>query len=251
MTSTQIHLVEQLANGGGVKATVSGTVMLGGRTRSHESTAFTRQRTRFAANPATQIPLSRIEQYSRFKSTPIIHQTSSCRESDVELRILPTSLLTRTEGPGVIITDPHLGRHQPPKYMPATRSAPQLTAEQRMAGATELSTPVQQSSSRRLSFSLTRTGTRQSDRVGRRLSTTSSHDTAHSWHGTSGILASLPTPNLLSSLAGAAHYTGNPKVSKQETVRASFGPRDVILEDQRKQIVEDVLEVSASVLVDL
>lgn len=209
MTTTQTQSVEQLSKGGGAEVAASGTIMLGGRTQSHESTAITRQRTRFATNPATQIPLSRIEQYSRFKSTPIIHQTANCRESDVELRILPTSLLSQTEGRGVVVTDPQLDALQAPKYLPATMSAPQLTAEQRMAGATE---PVQQTGSRRLSFTLTRSGTRQSDRTGRRLSTTSSHSTAHSWHGASGVLASLPTPNLLSSLAGAAHYTGNPQV---------------------------------------
>jgi len=57
------------------------------------------------------------------------------------------------------------------------------------------------------------------------------------------MLASLPTPGLLSSLAGAAHYTGNPKFSKQDALRASFGARDVILEDQRKQTLDDVLEL--------
>lgn len=110
-----------------------------------------------------------------------------------------------------------------------------------MAGAID-GTP-QSSSTRRLSFTLTRTGTRHSDRTGRRLSTTSSHATTHSWHGSSGILANLPTPGMLASLAGAAHYTGNPKYSQQEAVRASFGSKNVVLEGKRKQTVEDVLEL--------
>ncbi|KAG9101766.1 hypothetical protein FRC06_002677 [Ceratobasidium sp. 370] len=223
------------------------TIVLGGR--NQQGIVITRQRThghgrstRFAANPATKIPRERIEQYSRFKSTPVINQTANRRESDVELRVLPTSVLA---------TEVTFGPHRPPKYLPATQSAPQLTAEQRMAGATEplpmAPSPTARvesgSSSRRLSFTLTRTGTRHSDRTGRRLSTTSSHATAHSWYGAAGVLANLPTPGLLSSLAGAAHYTGNPKVSKQDALRASFGTRDVILEDQRKQTLDDVLEL--------
>ncbi|KAG8747009.1 hypothetical protein FRC10_002808 [Ceratobasidium sp. 414] len=222
------------------------SILLGGR--NHQGMTITRQRThghgrstRFAANPATRIPREHIEQYSRFKSTPVIHQTANRRESDVELRVLPTSVLA---------TEVTFGPHQPPKNLPATQSAPQLTAEQRMAGATEplsvAPSPTTGSSSRRLSFTLTRTGTRHSDRTGRRLSTTSSHATAHSWYGATGVLANLPTPGLLSSLAGAAHYTGNPKFSKQDALRASFGTRDVILEDQRKQTLDDVLELFCS-----
>ncbi|CAE7206876.1 unnamed protein product [Rhizoctonia solani] len=215
--------------------------------RAHRGPGITRHQrlhhscnARFAENPATQIPLERIEQYSRFRSTPTIDQLQTSTHSQLELR----PLTTRAEGSNSIssASDIPTPQHQPPRNMIATQSAPQiLTAERRMAGAVD-GTP-QSSSSRRLSFPLSRTGTQHSDRVGRRLSTTSSHATAHSWHGSSGILANLPTPGMLASLAGAAHYTGNPKYSQQEAVRASFGSKNIVLEGKRKQTVEDVLEV--------
>lgn len=210
--------------------------------RAPHGPGITRQRlhhgrsARFAANPATQIPLERIEQYSRFRSTPSINQTAHSRESadNVELRLLPGTLGPRGRAEGSSSTS-----LQPPKNLSATRSAPQLSAEQRMAGV--ITTPS--SGSRRLSFTLARTGTRHSDRVGRRLSTASSHVSTHSWHGSSGILTNLPTPGMLASLAGAAHYTGNPKYTKQEAMRASFGSKKVVLEGRRKQTVEDVVEL--------
>ncbi|KAF8678095.1 RNA polymerase II C-terminal domain phosphoserine binding [Rhizoctonia solani] len=198
---------------------------------------------RFATNPAAQIPLERIEQYSRFRSTPSVNQLQAAQRSNNQLELRP--LTTRAEGSNSISSgsDIPTSQHQRPSNMTATKSAPQLlTAERRMAGAIE-GTPQSSNSSRRLSFTLTRTGTRHSDRTGRRLSTTSSHATTHSWHGSSGILANLPTPGMLASLAGGAHYTGNPKYSKQEAVRASFGSKNVILEGKRKQTVEDVLEL--------
>ncbi|ELU42641.1 hypothetical protein AG1IA_03360 [Rhizoctonia solani AG-1 IA] len=186
---------------------------------------------RFATNPAAQIPLERIEQYSRFRSTPSVNQLQAAQRSNNQLELRP--LTTRAEGSNSISSgsDIPTSQHQRPSNMTATKSAPQLlTAERRMAGAIE-GTPQSSNSSRRLSFTLTRTGTRHSDRTGRRLSTTSSHATTHSWHGSSGILANLPTPGMLASLAGG------------EAVRASFGSKNVILEGKRKQTVEDVLEV--------
>ncbi|CAE6445725.1 unnamed protein product [Rhizoctonia solani] len=219
--------------------------------RAHHGPGITRHQrlhstrsARFAANPATQIPLERIEQYSRFRSTPTVDQLqASTTHNQLELRPL-TTVTTRGEASNSIssASDIPTPQHQRPGNITATRSAPQLlAAERRMAGAID-GTP-QSSSTRRLSFTLTRTGTRHSDRTGRRLSTTSSHATAHSWHGSSGILANLPTPGMLASLAGAAHYTGNPKYSQQEAVRASFGSKNVVLEGKRKQTVEDVLEL--------
>ncbi|KAG8702766.1 hypothetical protein FRC09_004553 [Ceratobasidium sp. 395] len=253
-TTTATTVVGREAQGDKGGTNGSSKIMLGSRNQQG-GTAITRQRThghgrstRFAANPATKIPRERIEQYSRFRSTPVIHQTTSRRESEVELRVLPSRTLLTAAG-----TEITFGPHQPPKYLPATRSAPQLTPEMRMAGATDPlsithspNTRAEGNSSRRLSATLTRTGTRHSDRTGRRLSTTSSHATAHSWYGASGVLANLPTPGLLSSLAGAAHYTGNPKFSRQDALRASFGDREVILEDQRKQTLDDVLELFCS-----
>ena len=208
------------------------SIGVGGRAR--HGPGMTRQplgharSTRFAANPATQIPLEHIEQYSRFKSTPSLNHSASRREStdNVEFRLLPGTLLPRAEN----------SLSAQPKNISAARSAPTLTAEQ-MAGT--IATPTS-TGSRRLSFTLARSGTRHS---GRRLSSASSHGTTHSWHGSSGILANLPTPGMLASLAGAAHYTGNPQYSKQEAARASFGSKQVVLEDQRKQTVEDVLEL--------
>ncbi|KAJ1304625.1 hypothetical protein OPQ81_005767 [Rhizoctonia solani] len=218
--------------------------------RAHHGPGITRHQrlqtsrsARFAANPATQIPLERIEQYSRFRSTPTINQLqASTTHTQLELRPLTTAT-TRAGGSNSISSASDIPTpQQRPSNMTATRSAPQLlTAERRMAGAID-STP-QSSSTRRLSFTLTRTGTRHSDRTGRRLSTTSSHATTHSWHGSSGILANLPTPGMLASLAGAAHYTGNPRYSQQEAVRAGFGSKNVVLEGKRKQTVEDVLEL--------
>ncbi|EUC64194.1 hypothetical protein RSOL_437140 [Rhizoctonia solani AG-3 Rhs1AP] len=214
--------------------------------RAHHGPGITRHQrlharnARFAANPATQIPRERIEQYSRFRSTPALNQLqTSTTHNQLELR----PLTTRAEGSNSISSASDIPTPQEqPSFMTATRSAPQLlAAERRMAGAID-GTP-QSSSTRRLSFTLTRTGTRHSDRTGRRLSTTSSHATAHSWHGSSGVLANLPTPGMLASLAGAAHYTGNPKYTQQEAVRASFGSKNVVLEGQRKQTVEDVLEL--------
>ncbi|CUA66788.1 hypothetical protein RSOLAG22IIIB_00236 [Rhizoctonia solani] len=239
------HSAERLANDRNRSILITGGFNgVGGRT--HHGPVITRHQrlhsrsARFAANPATQIPLEHIEQYSRFRSTPALGQLPTTT-THLELR----PLTTRAEGSNSIsstsasdIPTPQ----QQPRNMTATRSAPQLfTAERRMTGAID-GTP-QSSSSRRLSFTLTRTGTRHSDRAGRRLSTTSSRATTHSWHGSSGILANLPTPGMLASLAGAAHYTGNPKYTKQEALRASFGSKNVVLEGQRKQTVEDVLEL--------
>ncbi|CAE6430168.1 unnamed protein product [Rhizoctonia solani] len=218
--------------------------------RGHHGPGITRHQrlhhtrsARFAANPATQIPLERIEQYSRFRSTPSVNQLQAAQSSNNQLELRP--LTTRAEGSNSISSESDIAtsQHQRPSNMTATKSAPQiLTAERRMAGAID-GTPQSSNSSRRLSFTLARTGTRHSDRTGRRLSTTSSHATTHSWHGSSGILANLPTPGMLASLAGGAHYTGNPKYSKEEAVRASFGSKNVVLEGKRKQTVEDVLEL--------
>ncbi|KAB5592568.1 hypothetical protein CTheo_3963 [Ceratobasidium theobromae] len=130
--------------------------------------------------------------------------------------------------------------------MTTTRSAPEPSTISATESVGPLSAPQpQEVNGRRLSSTLGRTGTRHSDRAGRRLSTTSSNDhaTVHSWHGSPGIHANLPTPGLLSSLAGAAHYTGNPRYSQQEAVRANFGLKEVVLVGQRKQIVDDVLEL--------
>jgi hypothetical protein len=232
MTTVTTHTAGRLVISDGTRSVTTGPNGVGGRV--HHGPGIARphrlhhtRSARFAANPATQIPRERIEQYSRLRSTPSIPQITNRREPDnVELRLLPTTLVTRVraEGSNSISSDSRLGpSHQPPRHIPATRSAPQLTAEQRMAGAVEpLSTPARSASSRRLSFTLARTGTRHSDRTGRRLSTTSSHATTHSWHGSSGILANLPTPGLLASLAGAAHYTGNPKVSDRSLKRGYY-----------------------------